>query len=180
MFLHKVVYIDMLIYLVQVKPASSKYVLNNVIKKEILFCPVRSSYTILICKSCLLFSWLLLNPKQSIAAFVLLRLYTGLSGWGRRGFADPFSPGGLLNETGRDASHLAAKIADLGPEFQVTGMIEWGQKLKPNKIPRASKKPPQKSLDQNLTLKKSHAEFPSHKNFQRNYVARICGNYHES
>ena len=39
--------------------------------------------------------------------------------------------------------------ADLGPEFQETGMIEWGQKLKPPKIPRASKNPPQKSLDQN-------------------------------
>ena len=25
---------------------------------------------------------------------------------------------------------------------QVTGMIEWGQKAKPKKIPRASKKPP--------------------------------------
>ena len=28
-------------------------------------------------------------------------------------------------------------------------------------------------------LKKSHAEFTSHKNFQRNYAARIRGNYHE-
>ena len=26
-------------------------------------------------------------------------------------------------------------------EFQVTGMIEWGQKSKPKKIPRASNKP---------------------------------------
>ena len=34
--------------------------------------------------------------------------------------------------------------------FQVTGMIEWGQKSKPKKIPRASKKP-KKSLDQKLT-----------------------------
>ena len=53
--------------------------------------------------------------------------------------------------------------------FQVTGMIKWGQKSNP-----------QKFLDQNLTPKNSHAEFPSHKNFQRNYTAGIRGNYHES
>ena len=40
--------------------------------------------------------------------------------------------------------------------FQVTGMIEWVQKSKPKK-----------SLDQNLTPKKSHAESLSHKNFQK-------------
>ena len=50
--------------------------------------------------------------------------------------------------------------------FQVTGMIEWGQKSKPKKIPRASKEP-KKSLDQKLTPPKSHAEFPSLKNFQK-------------
>ena len=32
----------------------------------------------------------------------------------------------------------------------------------------------------NQTPKNSHAEFPSHKNFQRNYAAGIRGNYHES
>ena len=31
----------------------------------------------------------------------------------------------------------------------------------------------QNSLDQNLTPKQSHAEFSSHKNFQRNYMAQI-------
>jgi len=36
------------------------------------------------------------------------------------------------------------------------GMIEWGQKSKPKKIP-----------DQKLTPKRSHAEFPSLKNFQK-------------
>ena len=46
--------------------------------------------------------------------------------------------------------------------FQVTGMIEWGKNQNPKK-----------SLHQNLTPKKSHDEFPSHKNFQRNYAARI-------
>ena len=52
----------------------------------------------------------------------------------------------------------------LGPQgrgehsgFQMTGMIEWRQKSKPKN-----------SLDQNLTPpKKSHAEFPSNKNFQK-------------
>ena len=36
-------------------------------------------------------------------------------------------------------------------------MIEWGQKSKPKKIPRAS----------NRTPKKSHDEFPSNKNLQK-------------
>ena len=36
--------------------------------------------------------------------------------------------------------------------FQVTGMIEWGQKSKPKQIPRTSKEP-KKSLDQKLTPK---------------------------
>ena len=71
-------------------------------------------------------------------------LHTGLSGWGSRGFGDSFPPGGLLNQTGRNASHLGAKSADLGSEFQETGMIEWGQKLKPQKILRGFQKTPQK------------------------------------
>ena len=40
--------------------------------------------------------------------------------------------------------------------FQV---IDW--------LNEGKKQNPQKSLDQNLTPKKSHAEFPSHKNFQK-------------
>lgn len=36
--------------------------------------------------------------------------------------------------------------------FQVNGMIEWGQKWKPKKLPWASNKT-QKTLDQNLTPK---------------------------
>ena len=39
---------------------------------------------------------------------------------------------------------------------------------------------PKKSLDQNLTPKKSHAEFPSHKNFQRYYAAGVRGKHPES
>ena len=49
----------------------------------------------------------------------------------------------------------------------MTGMIEWGQNQNPPKIPRASNETQKNSLDQNLTLKKSHAEFPNHKNFQK-------------
>ena len=60
--------------------------------------------------------------------------------------------------------------------FQVTVMIEWRQKSKPKKIPTASNKP-KKSLDQNLSPQKSQAEVPSHKNFQRNYTARIRGDH---
>ena len=41
--------------------------------------------------------------------------------------------------------------------FQATGMIKWEQKSKPKKIPRAS----------NRTPKKSHDEFPSNKNLQK-------------
>ena len=44
---------------------------------------------------------------------------------------------------------------------QVTGMIKWGQ-------------------ESNQNPKNSHADFPSHKNFQSNYTARICRKYHES
>ena len=39
----------------------------------------------------------------------------------------------------------------------MTGRVEWGQKSKPPKNP----------LDQQLTPKKSHAEFPNHNNFQK-------------
>ena len=38
----------------------------------------------------------------------------------------------------------------------MTGMIEWRQKSKPKKVPGP-----------NFAPKKSHAEFPSHKNFQK-------------
>jgi len=51
-------------------------------------------------------------------------------------------------------------------EFQVTGMIEWGQKSIPKKIPRGFQQNPKKSLDEKFTPKKSHAEIPS-LNFQK-------------
>ena len=40
--------------------------------------------------------------------------------------------------------------------FHMTGMIEWGKNQNPKKIPRP-----------NFNTKKSHAEYPSHKNFQK-------------
>ena len=46
-------------------------------------------------------------------------------------------------------------------------------KTKKQKISRASNKPPQKSLDQKLTNKKSHAEFSSLKNFQKAKHAQV-------
>ena len=80
------------------------------------------------------------------------------------------------------------------------GMIEWGQKSKPEKVSRASNKTKKKSLDQKLNPQKSHAELPNLKNFYRalnditrkmnffrtglvvlysqNCAAKICGHYH--
>ena len=45
--------------------------------------------------------------------------------------------------------------------------IRMGAKMNTQKNPLDFKQNPKKSLDQNLTPKKSHAEFPSHKNFQK-------------
>ena len=63
-------------------------------------------------------------------------------------------------------------------------MIEWGQKSKPNNILKASynphRPPPPKSLDEKITPKNSHAEFPSlrwNNNSQHccaNHVAHCC------
>ena len=52
-------------------------------------------------------------------------------------------------------------------------MIQWGQKSKPKKIPGPKFNP----------LKKSHAEFPSHKNFQKAFkeqsqLMHMCIRYH--
>ena len=69
--------------------------------------------------------------------------------------------------------------------FQMTGMLEWGQQSKPERIPRAIKPPlkkipgasnktPTKSMDQKLTPKKSHAVFPSLKNFQKTLNGVTC------
>ena len=51
-----------------------------------------------------------------------------------------------------------------------------GAKIKTQKNPYGF----QKSLNQNFTPQKSHAEFPTIKIYSRNYAAGIRGNYHES
>ena len=53
-----------------------------------------------------------------------------------------------------------------------------GAKIKTQKNILGFKQNTKNSLDQNLTPQKSHAEFPSQKNFERNYAAGIHGNYH--
>ena len=52
--------------------------------------------------------------------------------------------------------------------FQWTGMIEWGQKSKPPKIPGPKIYLPPHPPTKKKTVKKNfHAEFPSLKNFQK-------------
>ena len=51
-------------------------------------------------------------------------------------------------------------------EFQVTGIIEWGQISKPQKIPYGFQENP-KNPGPKITPKKSHTTFPSDKNFQK-------------
>ena len=48
-------------------------------------------------------------------------------------------------------------------DFKCQGIIEWGQKSKPKKFPRASNK------NQKLTPKNTHAEFQSLKHFQKGF-----------
>ena len=50
-----------------------------------------------------------------------------------------------------------------------------GANISTHKNPQSSKQNPPKSLDQNLTLQKSHAEFPSHKHVKKalNYITNI-------
>ena len=51
-------------------------------------------------------------------------------------------------------------------EFQVTGIIEWEQISKPQKIPYGFQENP-KNPGPKITPKKSHTKFPSVKNFQK-------------
>jgi len=60
---------------------------------------------------------------------------------------------------------LLQKTQEGYSDFQVTGMIKWGEKSKPTKSLGLPTKP-KKSLDQKLTPKKSHAKFPRLKNVQ--------------
>jgi len=51
-------------------------------------------------------------------------------------------------------------------KFQLTGMVEWGQKSNPKKS-LGLLTTPRKIPGPNITPKKSHAEFPNLKNFQK-------------
>ena len=62
------------------------------------------------------------------------------------------------------------------PDFKWQGWLNGGKNQNQKKS-LGLQTNPKKSLDQNLTPQKCHAEFPSHKNFQRNYTARICGEH---
>ena len=66
------------------------------------------------------------------------------------------------------------------PDFKWEGWSNGGKNKNPTKSPGLQTESKKKSLDQNLTLKKSHAKFPSHKNFQRNYAAGIRRSYLKS
>ena len=66
--------------------------------------------------------------------------------------------------------------AGVTPDFKWQGWLNGGKNQNPKKS-LGLQTNPKKSLDQNLTPQKCHAEFPSHKNFQRNYTARICGEH---
>ena len=55
----------------------------------------------------------------------------------------------------------------------MTGIIEWGQKSKPKKIPKASNKTLINPWTKKLTPKKSHAKFPSLENFQNAIINDI-------
>ena len=86
---------------------------------------------------------------------------------------------------------LSRKWTPSGPEAGVLQIASdrddrMGAIIKIQKNPKGFKQtppppPPKKkkknSLDQNVTAQKSYAEFPSHKNFQRNYTAGIHGNH---
>ena len=66
-----------------------------------------------------------------------------------------------------------------GGKFRISSDrdVRMGAKIKPLKKSLVLQTKPPKSLNQNSTPKKSHAEFPSHKNFQKRPE---YGNYHES
>ena len=58
------------------------------------------------------------------------------------------------------------------PDFKWQGWSNGGKNQNPKKS-LGLQTNAKNSLDQILSPQKSHAEFPSHKNFQRNYTARI-------
>ena len=71
------------------------------------------------------------------------------------------------NEFMNRSEILGKRLVILGggggtPDFKLQGLSNGGKNQNP-------KKP----LDQNLTSKQFHTQFPSHKHFQRNYAAQI-------
>ena len=76
--------------------------------------------------------------------------------------------------TWRSAVKVASWLGLLpqGPDFKWQGWLNGGINQNPKKS-LGLQTNPKKSLDQNLTPQKSHAKFPRHTNFQRNYTARI-------
>ena len=78
----------------------------------------------------------------------------------------------LVNEELRTSCILYSQETEVGggggdPNPVVTGMIEWVQKLKPPKIPRASNKTPKNLWTQNSPPKTPRRFFSSLKNFQK-------------
>ena len=64
--------------------------------------------------------------------------------------------------------------------FQVTRMIEWGQKSKPPKIPRASNKMQKNTWTKISPLRNPILNFRAKIIYSRNYATGIRGNYHQS
>ena len=64
--------------------------------------------------------------------------------------------------------------------FQVTRMIEWGQKSKPPKIPRASNKMQKNTWTKISALRNPILNFRAKIIYSRNYAAGIRENYHQS
>ena len=62
----------------------------------------------------------------------------------------------------------------------MTRMIEWGQKSKPPKIPRASNKMQKNSWTKISPLRNPMLNFRAKIIYSRNYAAGIRGNYHQS
>ena len=86
--------------------------------------------------------------------------------------------------------NITFKTQEGTPDFKWQGGSNGGRNPR-----RPAPPPPLNPLDQNLTPKKSHSEFPSHNNFQKTEIVAkqvcfyfirgttwpgVCGNYYES
>ena len=75
-------------------------------------------------------------------------------------------------------NHSIVMAAYTASGFQVTRMIEWGQKSKPHKIPRASNKMQKNTWTKISPLRNPILNFRAKIIYSRNYAAGIRGNYH--